>query len=437
MNIYKKNNINEIIDIINNDIFKNKCRINEKAFTRERKLKCKDLVLYELNKRGLSTKMEILNFNNINYVENVSAPALFKQREKLNPEAFTYLIQESLKNFYTNYKKEVKTYKGYILEAVDGSDFEVPNTPKAREKYNGKQKQQCARVTVSTCYDILNKYTLDTIVEKYDYSETEMLKQHMETIEKEKIIDKYKPIVIADRNYRNLSFFYHAIEKNQKFLIRIGTKVYKEETSKMKTADENIEIKYSRDRISYYKNSDPNLYEYLKKGNTIKIRCIMIVLETGEIEYLLTNLEEDIFSTNDINELYNLRWQTELNYRHLKNDIKIECITSSKEILIKQDVYSQVLVSNILQAYINDGDELVSNLEYKNKMKVNNNMAVGIFKNSFIYIFLEENIDKRSELMEKLQEAINKFIVPVKPGRKNPRNNNPKNRYHINQRKTF
>jgi hypothetical protein len=381
--------------------------------------------------------MEILNFNNINYVENVSAPALFKQREKLNPEAFTYLIQESLKNFYTNYKKEVKTYKGYILEAVDGSDFEVPNTPKAREKYNGKQKQQCARVTVSTCYDILNKYTLDTIVEKYDYSETEMLKQHMETIEKEKIIDKYKPIVIADRNYRNLSFFYHAIEKNQKFLIRIGTKVYKEETSKMKTADENIEIKYSRDRISYYKNSDPNLYEYLKKGNTIKIRCIMIVLETGEIEYLLTNLEEDIFSTNDINELYNLRWQTELNYRHLKNDIKIECITSSKEILIKQDVYSQVLVSNILQAYINDGDELVSNLEYKNKMKVNNNMAVGIFKNSFIYIFLEENIDKRSELMEKLQEAINKFIVPVKPGRKNPRNNNPKNRYHINQRKTF
>lgn len=437
MNIYKKNNINEIIDIINNDSFKNKCRINEKAFTRERKLKCKDLVLYELNKRGLSTKMEILNFNNINYVENVSAPALFKQREKLNPEAFTYLIQESLKNFYTNYKKEVKTYKGYILEAVDGSDFEVPNTPKAREKYNGKQKHQCARVTVSTCYDILNKYTLDTIVEKYDYSEIEMLKQHMETIEKEKIIDKYKPIVIADRNYRNLSFFYHAIEKNQKFLIRIGTKVYKEETSKMKTADENIEIKYSRDRISYYKNSDPNLYEYLKKGNTIKIRCIMIVLETGEIEYLLTNLEEDIFSTNDINELYNLRWQTELNYRHLKNDIKIECITSSKEILIKQDVYSQVLVSNILQAYINDGDELVSNLEYKNKMKVNNNMAVGIFKNSFIYIFLEENIDKRSELMEKLQEAINKFIVPVKPGRKNPRNNNPKNRYHINQRKTF
>ena len=27
---------------------------------------------------------------------------------------------------------------------------------------------------ISTCYDLLNHYTLDTIVEHYDYSETEM-----------------------------------------------------------------------------------------------------------------------------------------------------------------------------------------------------------------------------------------------------------------------
>ena len=53
--------------------------------------------------------MEILNFNNINDVQNISSPGLFKQREKLNPEAFTYLIQESLKDFYHNFPNEVKT----------------------------------------------------------------------------------------------------------------------------------------------------------------------------------------------------------------------------------------------------------------------------------------------------------------------------------------
>ena len=76
-----------------------------------------------------------------------------------------------MKDFYKNYKNEVKTYKGYILQAIDGSNFEIPNSKKNRLKYNGKVQEQCARVTVSTCYDILNKYTLDTIVEKYNYSE--------------------------------------------------------------------------------------------------------------------------------------------------------------------------------------------------------------------------------------------------------------------------
>ena len=184
----------------------------------------------------------------------------------------------------------------------------------------------------------------------------------------------------------------------------------------------------------YYKDTDPELYEYLCSGNTIKVRCVKVELETGEIEILLTNLETEKFTSDEIKELYNLRWQIEINYRHLKNDLKIENITSSKEVLIKQDIYSQVLVSNMLQAFINEN---INQTKYKNKMKINTNMSVGIFKNTLIYILLENNEKKRYEMMDKFCLAIEKYIIPVKPGRKNKRNNNPKNRYHVNQRKTF
>lgn len=107
----------------------------------------------------------------------------------------------------------------------------------------------------------------------------------------------------------------------------------------MKSNDEIIEIKYEYNRAKYYKNTDPELYEYLKCGNTIKVRCVKVELDTGEIEKLLTNLDKDEFTPAEIKALYNLRWQIEINYRHLKNDLKIENITSSKEILIKQDIY--------------------------------------------------------------------------------------------------
>ena len=86
-----------------------------------------------------------------------------------------------------------------MLLAIDGSDFEIQNTKITREEYNGKQQEQCARVTVSTCYDVNNKYTLDTIVEKYNYSETEMAIRHYETIKKENLLDDQKAIWIMDR----------------------------------------------------------------------------------------------------------------------------------------------------------------------------------------------------------------------------------------------
>lgn len=433
---YSYKNINIIKERLEKCDFITRCRISEKDYIRKRKVSAQDIILYELNKKGLSSKMEIINFNNINDIKNISSPGLFKQREKLNPDAFIYLMQESLKEFYVGYKKEVKTYKGYVLTGIDGSDFEIPNTKNSREKYNGKQQNQCARVTVSTCYDLLNHYTLDTIVENYDYSETEMAKKHYETINKEKLLGEFKSIRIMDRNYRNLSSIYHYIKNDDKFLIRIATSVYEKENQSMKSNDEIIEIKYEYNRAKYYRNTDPEFYNYFMSNN-VKVRCIKVELETGEIEVLLTNLEKDKFTSAEIKELYNLRWQIEVNYKHLKSNLKIESITSSKEILIKQDIYSQVLVSNMLQAFINDNNEKINQEKYKNKMKTNMNMSVGIFKNTLIYILLEDNDRKRSEMMDKFCLAIEKYIIPIKPGRKSQRNNNPKNRYHVNQRKTF
>ncbi len=434
---YKEKNIEKIKKEIKKEELIEKCRKNVKNFKRKRKVTPHDIILYELNKRGLSSKMEIINFNNINEVKKITSAGMFKQREKLNPEVFTYLIQLSLKEFYHNSKDEVKTYNGYILKAIDGSDFEVPNTQKTREQYNGNQQEQCARVTVSTCFDVLNKYTLDTIVEPYDYSETEMAKQHLKNIRNEDILGDYKSILLADRNYKNLSYFYQAIKNDEKFVIRIASSVYKKETQKMKSNDEFIEIGYESNRVKYYKNSDPELCEYLKNGNTIKVRCVKIELSSGEIEYLLTNLNIKEFSTEEMKKLYNLRWKIEINYRHLKSNIKIECITSGKIDLIKQDIYSQVLVANMLQAFINDGDEEIQNLKYKNQVKINSNMAIGIFKNTLIYILLEEKSSKRIEMMNKFQDAIKAHMVPIKNNRMNIRKSNSKNRYHINQRKTF
>lgn len=52
-------------------------------FIRNRKINPKDIIHYQLNKKDLSTKIKILNFNKINYVEDVSSPTLFNLIKKM------------------------------------------------------------------------------------------------------------------------------------------------------------------------------------------------------------------------------------------------------------------------------------------------------------------------------------------------------------------
>ena len=75
-----------------------------------------------------------------------------------------------------------KTFKGYVLTAIDGSDCEIPSTPATRKNYKAQKstridKDRCARIRVSNCYDIL-----DTQVEQNRFDELELAKRHLKKL---------------------------------------------------------------------------------------------------------------------------------------------------------------------------------------------------------------------------------------------------------------
>ena len=71
---------NQLESNLNYEILKNKAT----DFTRKRKIGPKELIIYNLNKKGLSSKMEEYLFFKITGYENISIPGMLKQREKLN-----------------------------------------------------------------------------------------------------------------------------------------------------------------------------------------------------------------------------------------------------------------------------------------------------------------------------------------------------------------
>lgn len=423
---------NQLESNLNYELLRNKST----DFTRNRKIGPKELIIYNLNKKGLSSKMEEYHFFKITGYKSISTPGMLKQREKLNPYIFEHLNDGLLNVYYQECKKEIKLYKGYLLLAIDGSEFEIPNTKTSKESFGSitsgyKKTENVARAKVSMVIDILNKFVLDVCIEKHRTNDKKMAKIHREKVPSKFI--GYKLINIKDRGYVSLEDMYYSIKNDIKFIQRIDSNAFKKEILQMKSNDEIIEIEYEYNRIKYFKKTAPELYQYYMDGNTIKLRAIKIQLE-NETEILLTNLD---FSYEDMKKLYKLRWAIESAYHQLKENLKIETISSGKEVIVKQEILSQILVYNIAQSHVNVAEAKIEQTKYKYKMKINHNMAIGLLKDYFIYILMENDAQKRILLMNEFEQLILKYLCPIRKNRKYNRNKQIKNKHHINKRKTF
>ena len=86
---FNKKGIELIRNKIDSEELKTTGRLKKTSFTRERKMGFTKLMKYVLNKKGLTTSIEINNsYNDINEEENIFNQSLLDQELKLNPEIF-------------------------------------------------------------------------------------------------------------------------------------------------------------------------------------------------------------------------------------------------------------------------------------------------------------------------------------------------------------
>ncbi len=415
---------------------------NTKNFSRKRKVNPKDIILYLLNKKGMSQKMEIELFNEIgNY--NISSPGMLKQREKFNPEAIIYLNNKLLNNLYTKDNKDLKTWKGFILCAIDGSEFEVPNTEESKEIFRRSKNQYAnrgsVRARVSNTFDILNEIILDTKIGKCKSNERALAIQNYESIKKE--IKDFKLLSIMDRGYQSIYTMFRFSRNSDKYILRLYSKTFSSVLTD--EVDTTINFQNRKDKTLYNavrrnKNRHSDFKDFIEENNEFKTRIVKITLKTGEVEHLATNLSIKEASVEEIANLYNLRWKIETNFHHLKISMKIEKISSSKKNLIYQDIYSQMLVYNILRENIRESEKAIKQEQYLHEMKINFNMAIGLFKRYFIYIITIEDDYQRAELTKEFFEKIRKYIIPIRNGRNSTKRIcRVRNIHSINKSKTF
>ena len=446
--------VNKIVrKLIKKDKFVRKYIKESTWFTRNRKLTIEIMILLILQKWVKSTQLKLNEFFSKLWkkISDIATSAAFSiARKKLWFELYIELNKLSILDlFYDKNENEnwYKTWEWFRLLAVDWSKLFLPNSKEIKEKYweirvknQYWEQKSYTWWLLSVLYDPLNNIALDSILEKWKYSERALAIKHILSLEKQYKVEE-KNLIIFDRWYYSKYMFQILLTYWNDFLCRIkATSCKKAKILFDKNYTKNsltIELKINKKDIENYKNK----YQIqIKKEiwETIKVRFIRVVLDNWEIEVLATSLlNEDKYPDTVFKDLYFKRWWIELYYNVLKNRLSLENFTWKSVESVNQDLFSSIFVSNYETVMT-----IKTNIELEkrhierwtvNKQKVNKQVSFNTIKNRVIeLLFSNKPLDKMFEEIDQLF-LLNPTII--RPWRKAERTNtSPRQSFNYHKR---
>lgn len=399
-----------------------KYRVAQTDFTRKRKQSFQSTIFFMINFLTKSLSIEIENFvsfvrNSIGKqnVEHYTKSAFVQCRKKIKPEVFKYFSDSLVNEFYTDNDESIKLWNGFRLLAVDGSRMTLPDTLELENIY-GRTKNQTktgvVQARVSVLYDVVNNFVIDGSLTSLSTGESKLALEHLE-------FSTTGDLIIYDRGYPSFNLMFEHLERDIDFLIR-AKKDFNNLTHQFYESGLRTDIV----KIHPGKNTKLSDKPYTK-DTYVKVRLVRVELPGGEVEILVTSLNDLVKYPNSIfKRLYYMRWGVETFYDELKNKIKAEHFSGYSQNSILQDFYAALFVSNVQSLIVGDiNDELESESKnYKYQYKVNTNLSYGFLKNRIIELFFSDK--EMSIIITELRTLFKKHTIPIRPNRRYERDVN-------------
>jgi len=253
-----------------------------------------------------------------------------------------------------------------------------------------------------------------------------------------------KTINIFDRGYVSIKLIDQMIDNNQKFLMRLPKRVFSKERKLLgeENQDMTIKVSYDRLRTNQYRKYKKFRYKLLNTEYELRFVKINLINDNGNISNIsfVTNLHEEEFDINGIEELYHIRWNIETGYRSLKSQMNVEDFSGYRDILVRQDIYASVFGYNTVSMTIAEQEEISKSPDdrYKYDMKINRNFATRVLKTDLLKIFvLYDNKKASKKAKRRFEKNIVKYSCPVRKGRSFKRIKKGVNKSKLSYRKSY
>ncbi len=402
-------------------------------FTRNRKLPFPDVVMLILSMAGCPIREELLEYFDYD-INTATASAFVQARAKVMPETF-----EQLLHLFNKAYPCTETYKGYRLIAVDGSDLNIPYDPQDRTTLHKNQHRACSLYHINAAYDILNNRYVDLVVQ----GSTLWYEQKAMWTMADRFPEK-KTIFIADRSYPSWNNMEHIIRSGKYFLIR--TKDIHGSSSLLRkfelpdsefdldvkttlTTKGTNEVKTHPEKYRFLSTS--STFDFFESGNPfydVSYRVVRFKLDGAEdYECIITNLSRNEFSAEDIKYLYGLRWQEEISFRHLKYSADLSAVHARKRSSILQEIWARAILYNFSFVIIRELAKRRAKKKRKYEYVINKTRALHLIRDLLMK-------RKGGSSPPDLEGLISNEILPLRPGRSDPRKVRPQSVISFNYR---
>ena len=397
-------------------------------FVRKRLLSMLHVIMYLLFSDNPSMDSNLANIKRelckiVDFPKKITKQAISYARQAINPLLFLELFNLSVDIFYQNIEKR-KTWHGLHVFAIDGSKLELPNSQKNFDHFGEMFKSsnpdsKFTQALASIVYDVLDDYIVHASIKRYLASERSAALVHLKTLEELGIYEN--SVIVFDRGYYSEMMFRYCVSHGHLCCMRL-----KDSLNFCKAIGKKVS------------DSIDTLHGNPKAGTEdIPVRIISVKLDTGEYEYLATNIFDTSFTTDMFRELYFLRWPIEVKYLELKERLGIEDFNGATPVSMIQEFYIKLLFSNLSALVKSSADDIIDkNGRPTNKYRYQSNRSFVIGQMKTMFPRMVFGLSDIAETLDEILYDASKVKSQIQPGRKFKRKDKKDNkRTHFRNRK--
>jgi hypothetical protein len=356
---------------------------------------------------------------------------------------FEDFFKETVSSFYRHFKPN--TFKNYRVWACDTTCQLLPDNEETRKiGIHKNQFKEVASLKISVYFDIANK--LITQFALFDKRKSDLLcciENQVKNVPKD-------VIAIYDRGYcSQILPFFHGLY-GSKYVIRLRLDFSNTVKKFVESTANDILINEPMSEKTYKRLEGFGIRK--SKKDTISYRLVKVILNTGEVEILITNLDSS-FGIDDLCELYRLRWGIESCFFCLKSFQMLGTFSGYSKHVIEQDIYTNLLFYNFQTIAQIEADKKArqksterKNKENKNRKTtnlgylINRNIGAGIVRMYLASIFSCKERDLERILKEMdlyFLQSLEKIKPNCKERKRKMHRQNDRHHTEMNYKRSF